>query len=88
MVNSDLSPLCCWLSEAQIDPLTGFCFKKDDSIAMNPWKSSFKTVMKVVFKKHILIGIICKVLILNKHGYVDGFSELHGRLLFVKLKFD
>ena len=36
----------------------------------------------------ILIGIICKVLILNKHGYVDGFSELHGRLLFVKLKFD
>ena len=36
----------CWLSEAQIDPLTGFCFKKDDSIAMNPWKSSFKTVIE------------------------------------------
>ena len=25
---------------------------------------------------------------MKKHGYVDGFSELYGQLLFVKLKFD
>ena len=25
---------------------------------------------------------------MKKHGYVDGFSELYGRLIFVKLKFD